>query len=261
MKIFDRYRGLWQIEDAFTSEISRLFSCPSIRSQTPTSSFVTSSWELFRAWSAFIGHFFPHIYGVGYETISDVLQQNTTFSLMLALVFLKIIAMSLTLAGGGSGGVFAPSLFVGAMLGGSFGYMVNVYFPNGSAPYGAYALVGMAALFSATGRATFTAIVILFEMTLDYSIILPLMFACVTADQVVWLLSRESIYSLKLKRKGLNFITDMSVNVMSITSIRDIMTTKLDTITLDLDAVYICDHLLTQQHTRYPVAGEREGNS
>ncbi|MCB0355606.1 MAG: chloride channel protein, partial [Bdellovibrionales bacterium] len=104
---------------------------------------------------------FPQTMGVGYDTVTEVLQQKSSLTIMASLVFLKIFATSLTLASGGSGGVFAPSLFIGAMLGGTYGYLVNLYFPDVTAGYGAYALVGMAALFSATGRATFTAIVIL----------------------------------------------------------------------------------------------------
>ena len=165
--------------------------------------------------------------------------------------------MSITLGGGGSGGVFAPSLFIGAMVGGSFGYVVHLYFPDFTATYGAYALVGMAALFSATARATFTAIVILFEMTLDYSIILPLMFVCVTADQVAWALSKESIYSLKLKRKGLNFVTDLSANVMSMTHVKSIMTTELATIRPEMDMKYVLENILPRNHTTYPVINEK----
>lgn len=206
---------------------------------------------------AFIGSHFPQIYGVGYETMTDVLQQNSSLSVMATLVVLKVVAMSITLAGGGSGGVFAPSLFIGAMLGGSFGYLVHSYFPVWTASYGAYALVGMAALFSATGRATFTAIVILFEMTLDYSIILPLMFVCVTADQVSWALLKDSIYSSKLKRKGLNFVTDISANLMSMTLVKDIMTTEVDTIKPSTEMDYIIEHLLPKNHSTYPVVDEQ----
>lgn len=203
-----------------------------------------------------IGQFYPAMYGVGYETVSEVLLQDSTLSIMLLFVFLKIFCTSLTLACGGSGGVFAPSLFIGAMLGGSYGYVINHFFPEVTVGYGAYALVGMAALFSATGRATFTAIVILFEMTLDYSIILPLMFVCVLADQVAWALSKDSIYSMKLKRKGLNFITDISVNIMSITLVKDIMTTELHIATEEMTLKQAADHLLKYDHTVFPVIGE-----
>jgi CIC family chloride channel protein len=203
-----------------------------------------------------IGLAYPQTLGVGYEAVTEALQQQSSLALMAALIGLKIICTSLTLAAGGSGGVFAPSLFIGAMLGGTYGYLVNGWFPDITGGYGAYALVGMAALFSATGRATFTAIVILFEMTLDYSIILPLMFVCVTADQVAWALLKDSIYSLKLRRKGLNFINDIAVNVMSITLGKDIMTTELHLAYEGFSLKEAADKLLQHGHSVYPVVNQ-----
>lgn len=202
------------------------------------------------------GYFYPQIFGVGYETVSDVLQQQSSIDLILALIFLKIFAVSITLAAGGSGGVFAPSLFIGAMFGGLYGTLVHMLYPEITAGYGAYALVGMAAMFSATGRATFTAIVILFEMTLDYSIILPLMFVCVTADLTAWALSKDSIYSLKLRRRGVSFIGDIGVNVMAVTFVRDIMTTEIETASRDMSVSEAHDRLLNSQHPVYPVVDD-----
>lgn len=175
-----------------------------------------------------IGTAFPEVYGVSYEAMIGALRGDLSIELMLALVVLKVVATTLTLLGGGSGGLFAPSLFVGAMLGGSFGYLVMQIAPEYVSSYGSYALVGTAALFSATSRATFTAIVMIFEMTLDYSIILPLMFVCVTANQVAWIITKDTMYSMKLKNKGILFATDIGVNALSITLVKDIMTTKLE---------------------------------
>lgn len=200
-----------------------------------------------------IGYFRPEALGVGYETMEAVLQQESEFFLMASLVGIKIIAMSITLAAGGSGGVFAPSLFIGAMLGGAYGWVANQYFPELTAGYGAYALVGMAAVFAATSRAAFTAIVILIEMTLDYSIILPLMFVCVVSDQVAWALSKHSIYSLKLIRKGISFNTDIGLNVMAVTRIRDIMTTELTILPETLNLKEAKSIMASSPHTLYPV--------
>ncbi len=199
---------------------------------------------------------YPETLGVGYETVSSVLQQKSTLPLMGALIVLKIFCTSLTLASGGSGGVFAPSLYVGAMFGGAYGALVHSYFPEVSIGYGAYALVGMAAMFSATGRATFTAIVILFEMTMDYSIILPLMFVCVIADQIASAISKDSIYSLKLRRKGLEFINDLSVNIMSVTLVKDIMTTELHTALESMTLKDASEGLSHHGHSAYPVVNE-----
>lgn len=203
-----------------------------------------------------LGFFFPQIYGVGYETMSAVLQERAEFNLILPLIVIKILAVAVTLAGGGSGGVFAPSLYVGAMLGGAYGMVVNLYYPEMSSGYGAYALVGMAAMFAATSRATFTAIVILFEMTLDYSIILPLMFVCVIADQIAWTMCRDSIYSLKLKHKGLSFVNDIGVNVMNVTLLRDIMTTEVVVAKSEMDIGSAKQVLLPSSHTLYPLINQ-----
>lgn len=203
-----------------------------------------------------IGVFYPEVLGVGYESIDNVIHQNSTFQLMFFLIFFKIIAMSFTIAGGGSGGVFAPSLYIGAMLGGSFGYVVNMLYPTMSAPYGAYALVGMAAMFSATSRATFTAIVILFEMTLDYSIILPLMLVCVVADQVSWVLFKDSIYSYKLTRKGLSYVTDLGVNLMSVTLVKDIMTSDIEVLKSEMNYEEIKVIAEKSNHAVYPITNK-----
>jgi chloride channel protein, CIC family len=155
-----------------------------------------------------------YLFGVGYDGIQAALQLGKpdgleftlsgglTITALLLLVVLKIPAMSLTLAGGGSGGVFAPSIFVGAMLGGAFGLAANALFPAVTAPAGAYALVGMGAVFAGTAHAPVTSILILFEMTDDYKIILPLMIAVVISHLLSATLSPDSIYLLKLRRRG-----------------------------------------------------------
>ena len=116
----------------------------------------------------------PAFYGVGYEVVSVALLGNMALGVGLVLLFLKLLATSLTLGSGGSGGTFAPALFMGAMLGAAFGQAVNSLFPGITAPPGAYALVGMAAVLAGTAHAPATSILLLFELTRDYSIILPL---------------------------------------------------------------------------------------
>jgi chloride channel protein, CIC family len=142
------------------------------------------------------------IFGVGHEGTEMALNGQLAVSLMLGLVVLKMVATSVTLGAGGSGGVFAPALFSGAMLGGAFGTGVGMLAPTLTAPPGAYALVGMAALFGSAAHAPLTAIVILFEMTDDYQIILPLMLSVVIGYLVASRLEPDSIYSVKLRRMG-----------------------------------------------------------
>ena len=151
-----------------------------------------------------IGLWQSDVFGVGYEGITGALLEQKTLEVMALLIVLKIAATSLTLGSGGSGGVFAPSLFMGAMLGGAFGAVVHIVAPADTASYGAYAIVGMGAVFAGTARAPITAVIILFEMTRDYSIILPLMTAVVISATVAELLQGESIYTMKLLRRGID---------------------------------------------------------
>lgn len=153
-----------------------------------------------------IGYFFPEVFGTGFEAIESALQGELAFWLLTALLFARIAATSLTLGGGFSGGVFAPALFVGAMLGGAYGELMHSIFPTITATSGAYATVGMAAVFAGAARAPVTAIVILFEMTLDYRIMLPLMFATVLATLLAARFEPESVYTLKLVRRGIDFL-------------------------------------------------------
>ena len=105
---------------------------------------------------------------------------------------------------GGSGGVFAPSLFMGAMLGSAYGQAVHALLPHATASAGAYGLVGMGAVFAASARAPITAVLIIFELTREYSTILPLMLAIVIATAISARLSPDTIYTLKLRRRGID---------------------------------------------------------
>ncbi len=157
---------------------------------------------------------FPYILGVGYETIDMALANKMTWYLLLTLVFLKLAATSLTLGSGGSGGIFAPSLFLGAMTGGFWGTIVHHFLPSITAGAGAYAMVGMGAVVAATTHAPLTAMIIIFEMTRDYKIILPLMAACVIATFLATRLKATSIYTEKLIRRGVEAFEPLEINVL-----------------------------------------------
>jgi len=175
------------------------------------------------------------IFGVGYEGIEHALDSKFTVSFLLLLLVLKILATSLTLGAGGSGGVFAPALFIGAMLGSAFGLTVNGLLPAGiTAPAGAYALVGMAALFAGAAHAPITAILILFEMTDDYKIILPLMLASVVSYLIAAKLSPDSIYTIKLRRKGGYLPPRTEVSVLDRILVVDVMTADYQTVQPEL---------------------------
>jgi CIC family chloride channel protein len=159
-----------------------------------------------------VGYFFPRVFGYGYDTIAAMLNQEIILRTLLFLFVFKIVAFVLTIGSGASGGIFSPSLFIGAALGAAYGWILNTPYPEITAPFGAYALVGMAAVFAAVSRATFAAIIIIFELTLDYNIILPLMFSCVIADLIAWSFSKDTIYTKKLSLRGINISQDMEAN-------------------------------------------------
>lgn len=190
-----------------------------------------------------LGLYLPQILGVGYETIENSLLNPADLTFLAVLLVAKLLATCLTLGSGGSGGVFAPSLFMGAMLGGSFGLVVHRVFPDVSATGGAYALVGMAAVFAAAARAPMTAILILFEMTDDYRIILPLMLSTVISTILAEHLSRESIYTLKLARRGIRLALGHDIDVMQGVFVKEAMTPAAD-----LDVVYVDMRLEELRH-------------
>jgi CIC family chloride channel protein len=177
-----------------------------------------------------IGLFFPQIFGVGYPSIEKVLNGHLAPVLVLALVGMKILATSLTLGSGGSGGVFAPSLFIGVMLGSSYGSALHALFPALPISAGAFALVGMGAVFAGAAQAPISAIFILFEMTGDYKIILPLMITCVISTLVVKNISRDSIYTLKLSRRGIDILKMKPNDLMDRIRVMEAMTETLITV-------------------------------
>ncbi len=165
----------------------------------------------------------PQVYGVGYESINAALWGLSPASLLIFLLVAKAVATSLSLGSGGSGGVFAPSLFMGACLGAGWGHMVNHFFPDTTASPGAYALVGMGAMVAASTHAPITAILIIFELTNDYRIIPPLMLACVIGVLLSGILHRESIYTAKLFRRGVRLRGGRDVTLLRSVTVTEVM--------------------------------------
>ena len=164
------------------------------------------------------------VLGRGEVVLDQVLGGEGLIETLVVLLVLKLAATSLTIGSGGSGGVFGPALFIGAMLGGAFGGVLHEVLPDQTATSGAYATVGMAALVAGTARSPITAVLILFEMTRDYDIILPVMTAVVAATFVSQLLSKDTIYTYRLSRRGV-VIDDnqLPVDVMQSLNVSDAM--------------------------------------
>jgi chloride channel protein, CIC family len=201
----------------------------------------------------------PLIFGSGFPVIGQAVLGQLPMGLLLALVLLKPLATSLTLGSGNSGGVFAPSLFIGAALGGAFGHVVERLMPGATAGPGAFAIVGMAAVFAGAAHAPFTAILIVFEMTDDYRMILPLMAGVVVSMIVSEKLHRESIYTLKLLRRGIHLQRGSDLDVMETVRVEEVMVRQPVTVSLDLPVADLAAEFLRTGRHGFPVI-DSDGN-
>jgi len=162
--------------------------------------------------------------GIGDAATDAALVGSLSVRTMLLLLVLKMATTVITLSSGGSSGVFRPSLMMGAMLGGAFGLIADAIFPADLAPPGAYATVGMAAMFGGAARAPITSILIIFEMTRDYDLMLPLMTATVAATVVASSIDRLNIYTRRLHMLGIHLREDSDApNMMQALRVADAM--------------------------------------
>jgi chloride channel protein, CIC family len=151
-----------------------------------------------------IGWFVPQVLGVGYGFVGDALNGRMAFQLMLLLVVLKLFAVTTSYASGNAGGIFGPALFIGAMLGGALGTVAHHLLPAYTATPGAYALVGMGAVFAGIVRAPMTSVLMIFEMTQDYAVIVPLMIANLVSLFIASRLQHEPIYEALAVQDGIH---------------------------------------------------------
>ncbi len=212
-----------------------------------------------------IGLYSYDLFGVGYGdvfwtstmSVNQALLGEIALSSLAILLLLKITATSLTLGSGGSGGIFAPSLFIGAMLGGALGTVAHQFFPGYIAPSGAYALVGMAAVFAGATRASFTAIIMLFEMTRNYTIILPLMIAVVISTVIARALNRETIYTRKLVRRGVDLRQLNKASPLREVTVEEAMTWDFPTVLETMPIRELVTKLRRTGHHGFPVVNEK----
>jgi CIC family chloride channel protein len=154
-----------------------------------------------------MGWFVPQVLGVGYGYVGDVLNGHMALNLMVLLVVLKLVAVTTSYASGNAGGIFGPALFIGAMLGGTVGTVAHHFLPAHTATPGAYALVGMGAVFAGIVRAPMTSVVMIFEMTQDYAVIVPLMIANLVSLFISSRLQRQPIYEALAVQDGIHLPT------------------------------------------------------
>lgn len=190
------------------------------------------------------------VLGPGLEMIGETIAGDFRLPLatLTALLILKMLATCFTLGAGNSGGVFAPSLFMGAILGGIVGSVGQQLFPNVVQHPGAYAIVGMAAVFSGAARAPITAVLIVFEMSNDYRLILPLMLATVTSTLLAESLFKESIYTLKLKLKGVALQSGRDIDVLQGVKVGEVMTENPDSVSCDAPVAELANQFTITGH-------------
>lgn len=192
------------------------------------------------------------VMGNGYDTIDSVLSHQAGLYLAL-IVVLKILATSFTLGSGGSGGLFVPSLYVGAAAGGFFGWCLNLILPGSVAGPGAYALVAMSAVLSATIRAPLTAILIIFEITQSYTVILPLMFTTIVANIFAKMIERESIFTWILAKEGVKIRKGREESVLEQHHVGEVMTRDIVTFREDTPFRQVLQGMQKASHTYFPV--------
>jgi CIC family chloride channel protein len=195
----------------------------------------------------------PQMYGVGYPVLEHAVAGRYVLAMLIAFLAAKLLATSLTMWIGGSGGVFAPSLFMGAMLGTAYGTVLHRLLPHLAAAAGAYGLVGMGAVFAAAARAPITAVIIVFELTGDYNIILPLMFAIVVATALSNRATRDTIYTLKLRRRGIDIEAPRARRLMAQTRVEDAMGPPPRPLSVEQPAPEIIARFASQRSDSLPV--------
>lgn len=181
-----------------------------------------------------IGLFAPEVLGVGYDTISDILNARLDLAALVSIAVFKALALLISLGSGTSGGLLAPMFMSGGALGGAFALVMNELVPGLDLSPAAFALVGLAAVFGASARATFTLIVFAFEITRDFGAILPLMIVSVVADMVSLRYMRTTIMTEKLERRGLRIPQELQVDVLDQVSVAELMDREPATVPTDL---------------------------
>ena len=180
------------------------------------------------------GWFVPQGLGVGYGYVGDALNGTMTLKLMLVLVVLKLITVPTSYASGNAGGIFGPALFIGAMLGGSLGTVAHHLFPAYTATSGAYALVGMGAVFAGIVRAPMTSVLMIFEMTQDYAVIVPLMIANLVSLFISSQLQHSPIYEELAEQDGIHLPTAESRNRLAQWQVVRVMRTATPSLPAEL---------------------------
>jgi len=201
--------------------------------------------------------YFPEIYGFDDSAIHSALLAHTGIGALFLLMVVKIVATSFSLGSGGTGGLFTPSLFIGAAFGAFFGSVVNALFPTITASPGAYALVGMGILIAGTTHATLSALLLIFEITSNYQIILPLMLGTIVATITSRLLMKENIYTKAISLSGEYIFKGRNLTLLQSIPIRQHIQREFETIPENMRFRDILKLMKTSAHSTFPVVDKK----
>jgi chloride channel protein, CIC family len=204
-----------------------------------------------------MGWFVPQVLGVGYGYVGDVLNGGMALKLMLLLIALKIVAVSTSYGSGNAGGIFGPSLFIGAMLGGTVGTIAHRFLPMHTATPGAYALVGMGTVFAGVVRAPMTSVLMIFETTRDYAVIVPLMISNLVSLFVASRLQRRTIYDALSLQDGIHLPTAETRNEHGHRPVAKAMVTTSDLLSADLTVQQAIEKIRASKFRAWPVVDKR----
>jgi len=199
---------------------------------------------------------FPQVAGSGYDVINEFFLSGMGARLLLSLAIVKLLMTGVTLGFGGSGGVFAPAMFIGAAFGSGFAVLVNSLFPGAIASPGAFGLVGMGTLLAAATHAPMTAIFLLFELTRDYNVVVPIMVSAVTAIVTARSLVPQSIDEYDLARRGLHLHSDGRTRVLRQFFVGSLVARDVPTIREEATVAELVEAMSTTRHGVLPVVDD-----
>jgi chloride channel protein, CIC family len=204
-----------------------------------------------------MGWFVPQVLGVGYGYVGDVLNGGMALKLMVLLIALKIVAVSTSYGSGNAGGIFGPSLFMGAMLGGAIGTVAHHFLPMHTATPGAYALVGMGTVFAGVVRAPMTSVLMIFETTRDYAVIVPLMISNLVSLFISSRLQRKTIYDALSLQDGIHLPTSETLREHGQRQVSKAMIAATDVLPAEMTVVESVEKIRASKFRAWPVVDQR----
>jgi CIC family chloride channel protein len=203
------------------------------------------------------GWFVPQVLGVGYGYVGDALNGRMVVRLMVLLLALKLLTVTTSYASGNAGGIFGPSLFIGAMLGGSVGTLAHRLLPSYTATPGAYALVGMGAVFAGIVRAPMTSVLMIFEITQDYAVIVPLMISNLVSLFISSQLQRQPIYEALAIQDGIHLPSAEMRHGHGQRRVVRVMRTATDVLPAQLTVREALERIRSSEFSAWPVTDRR----